>query len=272
MPELPEVETVRRGLEKYLLGKVILGGEILLPRVFRGDLSELRERSVVSVGRRGKLLMLELSEEVFLLIHLRMTGQLLLHSKIGGRVLPDKHTRVVLELKGERLYFQDQRTFGYMEVLKKAELERHSFLKLLGKEPLSEEFQLEHWKEMLARNRKRVLKSFLLDQHFIAGIGNIYADEACFRAEILPWRKIESLELEEAEALYKGVREVLSLGLDLGGASAVNYVDVSGGRGDFMGVAMVYRQQGKPCRKCGTVIQKRVVAGRGTHWCASCQR
>lgn len=272
MPELPEVETVRRGLERYVLGKMILGGEVLLPRVFRGDLNELRKRSVVSVGRRGKLLMLELSDEVFLLIHLRMTGQLLLHSKIGGRVLPDKHTRVVLELEDERLYFQDQRTFGYMEVLKKKELEIHTFLKLLGREPLSEAFSLKDWQEMLERNRKRVIKGFLLDQHYVAGIGNIYADEACFRAGILPWRKIESLDSEEIEALYIAVREVLSLGVDLGGASAVNYVDVSGGRGDFMGVAMVYRQQGKPCRNCGTVIQKRVVAGRGTHWCASCQR
>jgi formamidopyrimidine-DNA glycosylase len=272
MPELPEVETVRRGLEKYLLGKVILGGEIFLPRVFRGDLDRLRGRSVLGVGRRGKLLMLELSEEIFLLVHLRMTGQLLLHSKIGGRVLPDKHTRVVLELEGERLYFQDQRTFGYMEVLKKAELESHSFLRLLGKEPLSEEFLLEHWKEMLFGNRKRILKSFLLDQRFVAGIGNIYADEACFRAGILPWRKIESLEVEEVEVLYNAVREVLSLGVDLGGASAANYVDVSGARGDFMCVAMVYKRQGMPCRVCGTVVQKRAVAGRGTHWCASCQR
>lgn len=271
MPELPEVETVRRGIERYLMGKPIRDVRVLLKKTFVGNSQDIVGKKIAFVERRGKLLMLRLEDDLVMLIHLRMTGQLLLKSKVGNRVLPDTHTRVVVEFEDEVLYFQDQRTFGYFQLIKNEELRMNNFFHNLGVEPLSEEFKIEDLRFNLKKKAKVPIKSFLLDQRIIAGIGNIYADEACFRASILPWRKCGDLSDAEIEKLFVAIKEVLSLGVELGGASAANYVDVTGGRGDFMGVAMVYKQQGKACQVCGTLIQKTKFVGRGTHWCTKCQ-
>lgn len=272
MPELPEVETVRRGLEQHVVGKEITKVTVLLEKMLIGDSQDIIDKQIISIGRRGKLLIVGIEGGGVVLIHLRMTGQLLLKSKIGNRVLPDKHTRVVLELEDEVLYFQDQRTFGYFELINNAKLKTNKFLNALGVEPFSELFTFELFGSQLKKKLKTPVKTFLLDQTIIAGIGNIYADEACFRAGILPWRKCGELEEAEIEKLYVAIKEVLSLSVDLGGASAANYVDVTGGKGDFMRVANVYRQQGKPCRVCGSPIQKTKFGGRGTHFCIQCQK
>ena len=278
MPELPEVETIRRQLAPLVEGRKIEEIEVLDPRWSRplspGELEDaLRGRRVLKLGRRGKYLVWELSEDVYLAQHLRMTGAVL--------VEPDPeppHTRVRMvlgPLRGTRrrlrLVISDPRRFGTGELLLgEPELERF-FASRLGLEPFDPAFTTTHLRE-LARRRKAPIKALLLDQRRVAGVGNIYADEALYRAEIHPLRAAGTLSTEQLERLRDGVIGSLSAGIDARGASIDDFRHVDGVRGSFQDQFLVHLRAGEPCGRCGTTIVKIVAAGRGTYVCENCQR
>jgi formamidopyrimidine-DNA glycosylase len=294
MPELPEVETIRRQLEPTILGRRIEAVEVLDARWSRPvpprevELA-LAGRRIERVGRRGKYLVLGLDDGRTLAMHLRMTGNLLLAAgdadapsgdgtvKLGGPRgygggIEPRHLRAVLHLEGgARLLFTDPRRFGQAVVLDdEAELDRY-FASRLGIEPLSEALTADELCR-LAAGRRAPLKSFLLNQLGIAGIGNIYADEALHRAALHPLSPAGSMKPEDCERLRRGIVEALEAGLRSGGASVDDYLDARGERGTMQGEFLVHTREGAPCPRCGAEIRRIVVAGRSTYFCPSCQR
>jgi formamidopyrimidine-DNA glycosylase len=273
MPELPEVETIRRQLAPALEGRRIEGVEVRDPRWSEPAPPEaiedaLRGRVIERVDRRGKYLILSLEDDVHLVMHLRMTGNLLLLEEPED----PPHLRVVIELDdGRRLLFVDVRRFGTGDVLLGSDALEEYFDSRLGVEPLSADFTAEGLRAM-ARGRKQPVKAFLLNQERIAGVGNIYADEALFRARIHPLRPVGTLKRDQLEALRAGVVESLELGIDSKGASIDDYRHVDGARGTFQDRFLAYSREGEPCVRCGTPIVKLRAAGRGTYICPNCQR
>jgi formamidopyrimidine-DNA glycosylase len=271
MPELPEVETIRRQLEPEVVGATIASLTVrdarwcapLAPEEL-GDV--VVGRRVLALSRRGKYLDWVLDGEVHLLMHLRMTGTLLLEP---SEDLP--HTRVELALDdGRRLRFVDPRRFGTGQlVVGDRELESF-YASRLGVEPFDEAFTPALLRA-LARGRRGAIKSFLLDQHQIAGIGNIYADEALFRTRVHPLRPAGALRPADYARLRDAIREVLSAGIDARGASIDDFRHLDGARGSFQDRFLVHRREGEPCVVCGTTIRKLVVGGRGTYVCVRCQ-
>jgi formamidopyrimidine-DNA glycosylase len=272
MPELPEVETIRRQLAPALEGRRIDSVEVRDPRWSDPAPPEaiadaLRGRLISRVGRRGKYLIVSLEDDVHLVMHLRMTGNLLLTEEAEAPA----HTRVTMRLDdGRRLLFVDVRRFGTGDVLLGSDALAEYFESRLGVEPLSADFTAEALRAM-ARGRKQPVKAFLLNQERIAGVGNIYADEALFRARIHPLRPVGSLKRGQLEALRSGVVESLELGIDSKGASIDDYRHVDGARGSFQDRFLAYSRVGEPCVRCGTPIEKLRAAGRGTYVCPSCQ-
>jgi formamidopyrimidine-DNA glycosylase len=273
MPELPEVETIRRQLAPALEGRRIESAEVRDPRWSEPAPPEaiedaVRGRRIERVGRRGKYLIVTLEDDVHLVMHLRMTGNLLLAPDVED----PPHTRVAIDLDdGQRLLFVDVRRFGTGDVLLGGDALTDYFGSRLGVEPLSSDFTAEALRA-LARGRKQPVKAFLLNQERIAGVGNIYADEALFRAKIHPLRPVGTLKRAQVEALREGVVESLELGIDSKGASIDDYRHVDGERGSFQDRFLAYSREGEPCVRCGTPIQKLRVAGRGTYVCPACQR
>lgn len=273
MPELPEVETIVRGLGPILKGRAIRRVHVLQenvvaypsPEDFR---RELTGRRIGRLSRRGKYILLHLSGGLILTIHLRMTGQLVYQPEAGS--LP-KHTHVALELDSGLLRFTDTRRFGRLWLISEAETDKVSGLSALGVEPLNKEFTEDSFKELL-RGRRGRIKSLLLDQHLIAGLGNIYTDEALHRAGIHPARSAADLSARETRALYQAVREILTEGIAHGGTSIRDYVDAAGEEGHFQKKLRVYGRGGKPCARCGRPITRTVCAGRGTYYCPHCQK
>ena len=272
MPELPEVETIRRQLAPALRGRTIVDIEILDPRWTRPDppreaARALRGRTVIDIGRSGKYLVWSLSGDVYLLVHLRMTGALLFD--------PDpepEHTRVRFELdNGHRLIYNDPRRFGTGHVLQGAEARDAYLRERIGIEPLTPEFTIEHLRTT-ARGRSAPVKSFVLDQRRIAGVGNIYADEALFRARIHPLRPAGTLNRTQLAELRNGIEESLLAGIEAKGATIDDFRHLDGARGSFQDRFLVHRREGEPCPLCGTMIRKLVVGGRGTYVCEHCQR
>jgi len=285
MPELPEVETVRRGLERVLLGQQIVGGEVLLARSFSGVWSDLMGRMVREVGRRGKVLLIGLDQGKTALVHLRMTGQLIYQPQDGSpreggghpsvaliRKLPNAHTRVIWEMSsGARLFFNDQRTFGSIKLLEDTELPTEPFLAKLGPEPWDKAFSIAALHRAFQRRSRSSVKAVLLDQEVVAGIGNIYADEALFLSGIHPATPAGALSETQIKPLIAKIREVLERGIEYGGVSARDYVNAEGLRGRMQEQLYVYGRDGMPCKLCGTTLQKLRTAGRGTHVCPQCQ-
>ena len=271
MPELPEVETIRRQLEPEVVGTTITSLTVsdarwcapLAPEEL-GDV--IVGRRVLALSRRGKYLDWVLEGEVHLLMHLRMTGTLLLEPSEEVA-----HTRVELTLDaGRRLRFVDPRRFGTGQlVVGERELEAF-YASRLGVEPFDEAFTPGLLRG-LARGRRGPIKSFLLDQHQIAGIGNIYADEALFRIRVHPLRPAGALRPADYARLRDAIREVLSAGIDARGASIDDFRHLDGARGSFQDRFLVHRREGEPCVVCGTTIRKLVVGGRGTYVCVRCQ-
>jgi formamidopyrimidine-DNA glycosylase len=302
MPELPEVETVRRQLEPELVGKRIESAEVLDERLTRpeppGALERaVEDREVTAVARRGKYLLIGLEGGRTLAMHLRMTGNLLLRDPEGGgttdlmeseplggpRLYESKpepsHVRARFDLDdGRTLLFTDVRRFGQAVVLDAGDQLDDFFASRLGIEPLSPELTAERLLE-LAAGRKAPLKSFLLSQSRIAGIGNIYADEALWRARLHPLSPAGSMKLEHAERLVQGIVGALEAGLDHGGASIDDYLDVRGERGSMQDEFLVHTREGEPCLRPPEehrpspppVIQRIVVTGRSTYFCPNCQ-
>src|SRR5919197_4762327 len=271
MPELPEVETIRRQLAPALEGRRLEELEVLDPRWCEpaepAALEDaVRGRRIERVSRRGKYLVLELACDVHLAMHLRMTGTLLL---VHEDERPHLRARMVLE-GGKRLRFADVRRFGTGVVLLGSEARDAYFDARLGVEPLDPDFTAEALRA-LARGRRAPVKAFLLTQERIAGVGNIYADEALFRARIHPLRPVGTLRRPQLEALRDGVVESLEAGIDARGATIDDFRNADGARGSFPDRFLVHRREGGPCPRCGAPIRKFRAAGRGTYACERCQ-
>ena len=303
MPELPEVETICRGLNQLTLDREILGGDVLLNSSIARSISatdfltKLKGKSIERWYRRGKYLLAELSQLTeaerktdkvgnfptqnpsssllpstagWLGVHLRMTGQLLWVN--GDEPLP-KHTRVRLFFAGnQELRFVDQRTFGQMWYVP-ADTEVSSTvtgLKVLGPEPFSDEFTTEYLARKLHR-RARPIKTALLDQSLVAGLGNIYADETLFLSGVMPTTLCADLTSVQIDRIHSAIIQVLQKAIDSGGTTFSNFLNVQGVNGNYGGVAWVYNRAGQPCRTCSTTIEKIKLAGRSTHYCPVCQ-
>jgi len=272
MPELPEVETIRRQLEPEITGRRIVAAEVLDERWARPTRPRkveraLAGRTIEGVERRGKYLLLRLEGDSTLAMHLRMTGNLLLED--GSPDPP--YLRAQLRLDGgRRLLFTDPRRFGHAVVLRDHELDEY-FAARLGVEPLSDALTAAELCRRAA-GRRAPLKSFLLNQLGVAGIGNIYADEALFRAELHPLSPAGSMKPEDCVRLRLGIVEALEAGLRSGGASIDDYRDARGQQGAMQDEFLVHTREGKPCPRCGGEIERIVVAGRSTYFCPSCQR
>lgn len=287
MPELPEVETVRIGLARLLPGLQIIAEQHDWPKSFPNAAADVQKfligATVVDVRRRAKVLLVELSSKYSLVIHLKMTGQLVFrgpsehfgaghptNSLVGE--LPDRSTRVTLRFgDGSKLFFNDQRKFGWMRLLPTAEVANLDFFKAVGPEPLSADFTWQQLHQRLLRRRGASIKAALLDQTVVAGIGNIYADESLWGAKIHPAIPVKDLKLQQFETLYKELVFVLKLAIEKGGSTDKNYVDAEGRRGSYLSFARVFRREGQTCPRCSAVIIKIRVAGRGTHICPVCQ-
>ncbi len=285
MPELPEVETVRRRLATCLPGLVVRDVVVNDAKVSGQSEAELRAllagRRVTGLRRRGKHLIVDLAapeaaqaaascpgagpgSRTVAVIHLRMTGQLLFHPEPGERP-----PRWIWKLDPEtELQFQDVRRFGTLCAFRPEDEE--AFFAGMGPEPFSDAFTVAYLRDT-ARGRQAPLKSFLLDQRRIAGVGNIYADEALFRARLHPLRAAGSLGPREAQRLHAALLETLQDGIDHEGSSIESFVDPAGRRGSFQEMLNVYQRTGQPCRVCGETIRRLEVGGRGTHYCPACQ-
>jgi len=273
MPELPEVETIVREMhESQLRGLKIQKVIIFWNRTLANQSPEafakqIKNQTIEDIKRRGKFIVFTLTQST-LIVHLRMTGKFFIDSK---ETPPHPHERVRLYLNdGRFLRYEDQRKFGKWYLL-----ESEALLEKIGIEPLSPEFTLDAFKDLL-KGQKRRIKPFLLDQHYVAGVGNIYADEALWAAKIHPARTVDGLKENEIKALYKAIISVLQAGVENTGtslgAARANYYSVSGRRGNNQDKLKVFRRDGLPCPRCHTAIQKITLAQRGTHFCPNCQK
>ena len=287
MPELPEVETVRRGLFELIVGKAVRSETHDTAKGFPNapdDVSRfLVGATITDVRRRAKVLMIDLSTEYSLIIHLKMTGQLVFvgETRFGAghpndslvNDLPDKSTRVTLIFTDEtKLFFNDQRKFGWMRLMPTIEITNIDFMQKVGPEPLSENFTAKEFMQRFARRGRTNIKAALLDQSVVAGIGNIYADESLWGAKIHPKRLVNTITEQEFELLFHEMRAVMNLAVEKGGSSNHTYVNAEGKKGSYMDFARVFRREGLACPRCGTTIEKLRVAGRGTHICPFCQQ
>lgn len=287
MPELPEVETIRRGLNKYVVQAKIVKTDVLCPKSFIGTPVT---GTIIKIRRFGKAIVIDLDNQKSLMIHLRMTGQLIYDgaTKIASAEppsdrfaaghpsdnftaqLPNKQTRVVLHLNTGTLYFNDQRKFGFIKVLPTAEIVNDAFIKKLAKEPW--EMTTDEFYAKLQKHPNSLIKATILDQTIITGLGNIYADEALFAAKIHPARKCTTVTKREARTLLQSARDVMDKSIASGGSTMKTYVKADGTKGDYLELfAQVFHRQGQPCPRCKTEIEKIKVAGRGTHICPHCQ-
>lgn len=288
MPELPEVETVRVGLSRLLPGKVIAkvvhDWDKSFPNATADVDSFLVGAKVLDVRRRAKVLMIDLDTEYTLVIHLKMTGQLVYRSEkeafgaghpsdsLMGE-LPDKSTRVTFDFtNGSRLFFNDFRKFGWVKLYPTVEVPNIDFMQKVGPEPLGDEFTSSEFASRLQRRKNTNIKAALLDQTVIAGVGNIYADESLWGAKIHPTSLVKNLSKKQIEKLYVEIRFVLALAIEKGGSSDKNYVNAEGKKGSYLSFARVFRRENQPCPRCNTAIIKTRVAGRGTHICPKCQK
>ena len=291
MPELPEVETIRRGLGKFIIQQKLVKTDILCAKSFIG---QPITGTVIDIRRFGKALVIDLDNGKSFIIHLRMTGQLIYDSTnasvqsagppaAGKRYaaghpsdnftaqLPNRQTRVVLHFANGTLYFNDQRKFGFIKVVATKDVKDDAFIKKLAKEPWS--MTTEEFYRKLAKHPNSCIKATILDQTIICGLGNIYADEALFAAKIHPTRKSGQITKEESEALLQAARDVMTKSIESGGSTMQTYVKPDGTKGDYLDLfAQVFHKQNQPCPRCGTKIIKIKVAGRGTHICERCQK
>jgi formamidopyrimidine-DNA glycosylase len=288
VPELPEVETVRRGLHDLILKRRVASVWHDNPKSFPNAEHDvagfLIDSEIIDVRRRAKILLIDLSTDYTLVIHLKMTGQLVFVAdtvRFGAghpndslvHALPDKSTHVSFEFKdGSHLYFNDQRKFGWVKLIPTLEVPDIDFMKKVGPEPLEADFTASEFAARFARRSKTSIKAALLDQTVVAGVGNIYADESLWGARIHPKRLVSSITKKEFEDLYTDLREVMNLAIAKGGSSNHTYINAEGKKGSYMDFARVFRREGLECPRCGTTIIKFRAAGRGTHICPNCQK
>lgn len=291
MPELPEVETIRIGLAKLLPGYKVTGVTHDWPKSFPNAEADVKNflagAKIKEVKRRAKVLMIDLDSEYSLVIHLKMTGQLVFRSgenKFGAGhpsgslvgKLPDKSTRVTLNLESKqgkaKLFFNDQRKFGWVRLLPTIEVPNIDFFKKVGPEPLSDDFTAKELAARLKRRSNTSIKAALLDQTVLAGVGNIYADESLWGAKIHPASLVKEVSSQKIAKLFTELQYVLRLSIEKGGSTDKNYVNAEGKKGSYLTFARVFRREGQACPRCGTIIIKTRVAGRGTHLCPKEQK
>jgi formamidopyrimidine-DNA glycosylase len=288
MPELPEVETVRVGLARLLPGRRIAAVDFDWPKSFPNAPADVQKflvgTDVTTVKRRAKVLLIELSTDYSLVVHLKMTGQLVFRSREASfgaghpssslvGELPDKSTRVTLTfVDGSQLFFNDQRKFGWMRLIPTPEVMNLDFFRKVGPEPLSADFKWQDFQERLMKRPNTSVKAALLDQAVVAGVGNIYADESLWGAQIHPATVVRQLVAAQFHDLHDELVYVLNLAIQKGGSTDKNYVNAEGKRGSYLSFARVFRREGQACPRCGTTIIKTRVAGRGTHLCPNCQK
>ncbi|MFA6253799.1 MAG: bifunctional DNA-formamidopyrimidine glycosylase/DNA-(apurinic or apyrimidinic site) lyase [Candidatus Paceibacterota bacterium] len=289
MPELPEVETLKRELGKALVGSKVKSAKVLWPKTV-APLSVpafakamARRGKIKSVNRRAKILIIDFTDSTALAIHLKMTGQLIFVPKTGraitgghpdeqlGEKQPSKYTRIIFEFTDDsHLYFNDLRKFGWIRLVDDSQLK--DLTKHIGIEPLSKIFTNEALIDIFKKYPNRTIKQILMDQTLIAGIGNIYADESCFLSKLLPTRKSATLKPAQIKTLREKIIAVLKLSIQKKGTSSRNYRRSDGSRGGFVPHLNVYGRAGLPCKICGHPIQKIKRNGRGTHYCLTCQK
>jgi formamidopyrimidine-DNA glycosylase len=288
MPELPEVETVRRGLERLIVGRSIKTVTVYdSPKSFPNTQADVEQfvygATIVAVRRRAKVLLIELSTNYTFVTHLKMTGQLVYvgnerfgaghptDSLIGS--LPDRSTRVAMAFDdGTTLFFNDQRKFGWMKLYPAPEVMNIDFMQKVGPEPLDDSFTAKVFISRIRHRNNTTIKAAILDQTVLAGVGNIYADESLWGAKIHPSTRVKNVSDEQLSTLLVELKYVLNLAIEKGGSTDKNYVNAEGKRGSYIDFARVFRREGKECpRHPGTVIIKTRVAGRGTHTCPICQ-
>ena len=276
MPELPEVEQVVRALRRAVLGRQIVATEIRLPKLISPSSTSVFNRKLTSsritgITRRGKFILMELDSGYVLVVHLRMTGKFLVLTPDAQ--LP-RHAHAIFYLDDERrLIFRDQRQFGVMKLVAGSRLRKTKGISELAPEPFSDDFSVAYLKETLARSR-RTLKTLLLDQTRVLGLGNIYAAEALFRAGVNPFKTAAELSTRRVERLHQAIRDVLRAAVSGSSTSRINLENPNGfSYGEAFGrVWQVYEREGEPCFKCGARIRRVVHGGRSTYWCPRCQR
>ncbi|MBU1179387.1 bifunctional DNA-formamidopyrimidine glycosylase/DNA-(apurinic or apyrimidinic site) lyase [Patescibacteria group bacterium] len=275
MPELPEVETIRRQLNRAIKGAVIHDVKIRNAKLLKGISKEkfiklVKGAKIIDVSRRAKLLILQLSNKNNILFHLKMTGRMLL---VGKKEAPTKHTHIVFELAGSRnLFFEDYRRFGFVKLMNDAEMEKYFEKERYGPEPLSANFSYKIMKACLSAHPAKKIKPLLMEQSCIAGIGNIYASEICFYARVSPERRIKDIKEAEFKKIYQGTKKILRLAIASKGSSSDAYLDTYGKKGKFVPKLKVYGREGDKCIGCAGKVRKYKLAGRGTYFCPSCQK
>lgn len=286
MPELPEVETVRAGLAELLPGRIFAAVQANWAKGFPNEPAAVKQfvvgARVMDVRRRAKVLLIDMSSSYTFVVHLKMTGQLVFRGEqnFGAghpsdslvQQLPDRSTRVIMDFTdGARLFFNDQRKFGWIKLMPTALIQTMDFFKRVGPEPLDDALTWQQFADRFQRRKGTSIKAALLDQSVIAGVGNIYADESLWRARIHPATRVAQLKKQQLKRLFESVQTVLWLGIEKGGSTDKNYVDAEGRKGSYLSFASVFRREGQPCSRCGAEIVKVRVAGRGTHICPICQ-
>ncbi len=282
MPELPEVELVRKQLEKYIVGHKIESVTINYSKAFSGNKKDVEKGRVIKVRRFGKVLSIDLDNNYSIVIHIKLTGQLIYRGpnlikppKLSGKVndgIPGKHTHVIFHLdKKGALYYNDVRKFGWIRVVKTDQVENIDFIKKLGPEPL-DELTLKKFRDIMHAT-KRSIKTLLMDQSKISGVGNIYANDALWLAKIHPEKPANKLTDSQTEKLYKAIEKVLEEGLKRGGASELSFVTPDGAEGEYQDHFLAYGQDGEKCQRCKKAEFKKIkINGRGTYYCPNCQK
>ncbi|MFA6410342.1 MAG: bifunctional DNA-formamidopyrimidine glycosylase/DNA-(apurinic or apyrimidinic site) lyase [Candidatus Buchananbacteria bacterium] len=300
MPELPEVETLRRELVKAIKGKTIKSAvcnwlKMVRPLTVLEFQTKIKNKKIIGVNRKSKVLILDLAGPLALLIHLKLTGQLIFRDQtaclpagrseirkktlvVGGHPqkggldnLPNKFTHLILNFTdGSKLFFNDLRKFGWARLVN--DLGVAEMIEKHGPEPLTKEFSFLYFQTILKKYPNRKIKQILLDQALISGLGNIYVDESCFCAKVLPMRTAKSLKPEEIKKLFSCIPEILKFAIAKKGTSADTYVQLNGQPGGMVPYLKVYGRKGQKCKRCGGVVEKIKLNGRGTHFCRSCQK
>ncbi len=271
MPELPEVETIKRQLNLLAAGKKIKGVEVSLPKIVKTPLAEFKKAvtgaKIKEFNRRAKILIIELNNGWSMLVHLKLSGQLIFDGQ------KSKHTHITFYfIDRHHLIFNDMRQFGYVKLVKIGDLEEFLKKEKFGPEPFDKNFTLARLSAILDKKPHAKIKQFLLDQKNLAGIGNIYSDEILFASRVNPLRKIKDLKPSEIKAVYKNIKKILSEAIKAKGTSADLYLDAYGREGDFLPKLKVYGRQGQKCVKCKGEIKRIKIGGRSAHFCPFCQK
>lgn len=288
MPELPEVETIKRGLAKSIIGKKIVDFTCDTKKMINLPLPRYQKsiigKTVKGIERRAKMIIIDLSEDWRVWFHLKMTGQLVYSGRkkkiVGGHPIkegfekdPNRFTHATFSFSdGTHLYFNDVRKFGWVKLYQKAELESKLDAMKLGPEPLTDDFSLAYLKEQIKRLPNRKIKVFLMDNQIVVGIGNIYSDEICFYARVRPDRKVKDLRENEIKLIFRGIKKILAEAIKYEGTSISDYVNAMGEAGSYTKKLKIYQRYGEKCFGCRHEVRRMKLGGRTSSYCPNCQK